>query len=117
MLSALLPGDGIGPEVIAEAVRVLAAAGARDLVFETAEVGGAAYKASGHPLPQATLDVARRADAILFGAVGDPDCDRLERHQIGRASWRESVCQYVWISVVAVLLKKKTYIRRGSVYM
>ncbi|API57957.1 3-isopropylmalate dehydrogenase [Tardibacter chloracetimidivorans] len=80
MLIALLPGDGIGPEVIAEAVRVLAAAGARDLVFETAEVGGAAYKASGHPLPQATLDVARRADAILFGAVGDPDCDRLERH-------------------------------------
>src|SRR3546814_2951012 len=80
MLIALLPGDGIGPEVIAEAVRVLAAAGARDLVFETAEVGGAAYKASGHPLPQATLDVARRADAILFGAVGDPDCARLERH-------------------------------------
>src|SRR3546814_11282130 len=80
MLIALLPGDGIGPEVIGEAVRVLAAAGARDLVFETAEVGGAAYKASGHPLPQATLDVARRADAILFGAVGDPDCDRLERH-------------------------------------
>ena len=80
MLIALLPGDGIGPEVIAEAVRVLAAAGARDLVFETAEVGGAAYKASGHPLPQATLEVARRADAILFGAVGDPDCDRLERH-------------------------------------
>src|SRR3546814_2170324 len=80
ILIGLCPGDGIGPEVIGEAGRLLAAAGARDLVFETAEVGGAAYKASGHPLPQATLDVARRADAILFGAVGDPDCDRLERH-------------------------------------
>lgn len=80
MLIALLAGDGIGPEVIAEAVRVLQAAGARDLVFEEAPVGGAAYKTAGHPLPQSTLDVARRADAILFGSVGDPDCDRLERH-------------------------------------
>jgi 3-isopropylmalate dehydrogenase len=50
------------------------------LRFETAPVGGAAYKAAGHPLPPATLDLARRADAILFGAVGDPDCDALERH-------------------------------------
>lgn len=80
MLIALLAGDGIGPEVIAETVRVLQASGARDLVFEAAPVGGAAYKVEGHPLPKATLDVARRADAILFGAVGDPDCDRLERH-------------------------------------
>src|SRR3546814_18472507 len=80
MLIALLPGDGIGPEVIGEAVRVLAAAGARDLVFETAAVAAAAYKASGHPRPPATLDVARRADAILFGAVGDPDGDQREPH-------------------------------------
>jgi 3-isopropylmalate dehydrogenase len=48
-------------------------------VFEEAAVGGAAYKATGHPLPPATLDLARRADAILFGAVGDPACDSLER--------------------------------------
>jgi 3-isopropylmalate dehydrogenase len=79
MLIALLPGDGIGPEVITQAVRVLEAAGC-GLVFETAPVGGAAYKSTGHPLPPETLDLARRADAILFGAVGDPDCDALDRH-------------------------------------
>lgn len=80
MLIALLPGDGIGPEVIAEAKRVLDALGLGGLTYETAPVGGAAYKAEGHPLPPATLDLAKRADAILFGAVGDPDCDTLERH-------------------------------------
>ncbi len=80
MLVALLPGDGIGPEVIAQARRVLEALAVPGLTFETATVGGAAYKASGHPLPQQTLDLARRADAILFGAVGDPDCDTLDRH-------------------------------------
>ncbi len=80
MLVALFPGDGIGPEVIDEARRVLDALGLEGLNFETAPVGGAAYKLSGHPLPPATLDLAQRADAILFGAVGDPDCDHLERH-------------------------------------
>lgn len=80
MLIALLPGDGIGPEVIAEAVRVLDRVVGGKLSFETAPVGGAAYKAEGHPLPPATLDLAQRAQAILFGAVGDPDCDALERH-------------------------------------
>ena len=80
MLVALLPGDGIGPEVIAEAKRVLDALGLEGLRYESAPVGGAAYKAVGHPLPAATLDLAMRADAILFGAVGDPDCDALERH-------------------------------------
>ncbi len=79
MLIALLPGDGIGPEVLAEAVRVIEALRLDDLRFEEAPVGGAAYKASGHPLPPATLDLARRADAILFGAVGDPSCDTLAR--------------------------------------
>jgi 3-isopropylmalate dehydrogenase len=77
-LIALLPGDGIGPEVIAETLRVLDAM-SLDLTFEEALVGGAAYHAGGHPLPAATLDLARRADAILFGAVGDPTCDALER--------------------------------------
>ncbi len=80
MLIALMPGDGIGPEVIAEAHRVLDALDLPGLTYEEALVGGAAYKAVGHPLPPETLDLARRADAILFGAVGDPDCDRLERH-------------------------------------
>lgn len=79
MRVALLPGDGIGPEVIAEARRVLDAL-ELDIAYEEALVGGAAYKASGHPLPAETLAVAKRADAILFGAVGDPDCDALERH-------------------------------------
>ncbi|TZG24646.1 3-isopropylmalate dehydrogenase [Sphingomonas montanisoli] len=79
MLIALLPGDGIGPEVVEQAVRVLNVVTDK-LTYESAPVGGAAYKAQGHPLPAATLDLAKRADAILFGAVGDPDCDKLERH-------------------------------------
>jgi 3-isopropylmalate dehydrogenase len=79
-LVALLPGDGIGPEVVEQARRAIDALGLSGLTFEEAPVGGAAYKAVGHPLPPATLDLARRADAILFGAVGDPDCDALDRH-------------------------------------
>ncbi|MEH3106691.1 MAG: 3-isopropylmalate dehydrogenase [Sphingomonas fennica] len=79
MLVAVLPGDGIGPEVTAEAVRVLRAVCGDRLTFAEAPVGGAAYHAMGHPLPETTLDLARRADAILFGAVGDPRCDALER--------------------------------------
>ena len=78
-LIAILAGDGIGPEVTAEARRVLDRLDL-DLSFDEALVGGAAYKAAGHPLPPETLALARRADAVLFGAVGDPDCDRLERH-------------------------------------
>ncbi|NNC73776.1 MAG: 3-isopropylmalate dehydrogenase, partial [Sphingomonadaceae bacterium] len=80
MLIALLPGDGIGPKVVAEAVRVLDALAIEGFDFKEAPVGGAAYHESGHPLPGATLDLAKRADAILFGAVGDPACDGLERH-------------------------------------
>ena len=78
MKIALLPGDGIGPEIMAEAVKVLHAL---DLKFETdtAPVGGAAYEAAGHPLPEATLRLAKAADAILFGAVGDWKYDQLER--------------------------------------
>ncbi|WP_294313475.1 3-isopropylmalate dehydrogenase [uncultured Sphingomonas sp.] len=75
---ALLAGDGIGPEVVAQARRVLNALDL-DLTYEEALVGGVAYHQAGHPLPEATLDVARRADALLFGAVGDPTCDSLER--------------------------------------
>ncbi|MFT3978190.1 MAG: 3-isopropylmalate dehydrogenase [Sphingomonas bacterium] len=78
-LIAILPGDGIGPEVTAEARRVLEALDL-GLTFENGVVGGAAYHEKGHPLPPETLDLARRADAILFGAVGDPTCDALERH-------------------------------------
>jgi 3-isopropylmalate dehydrogenase len=79
MLIALFPGDGIGPEVITEAVRVLEVVCGDTLEYEIGLVGGSAYKAEGHPLPAKSLDIAKRADAILFGAVGDPDCDSLER--------------------------------------
>src|SRR5687767_1370957 len=78
MKIAVLPGDGIGPEIIAQAVSVLERL-ALGLRFEEAPVGGAGYEAEGDPLPPRTLDVARAADAILFGAVGDPRFDTLER--------------------------------------
>ncbi|URW76012.1 3-isopropylmalate dehydrogenase [Sphingomonas donggukensis] len=77
-LIALLPGDGIGPEVVAEARRVLDALDL-GLTFEEAPVGGAAYETLGHPLPISTLDLAEQADAILFGAVGDARFDGVER--------------------------------------
>ena len=79
MRVALFPGDGIGPEVIAEAVRVLEVVCGDAIEYDIGLVGGTAYKQTGHPLPPETLEVARAADAILFGAVGDPDCDNLER--------------------------------------
>ena len=78
MKIAILPGDGIGTEIVAEAVKVL---NVLDLNFEmeTAPVGGAAYEAQGHPLPDSTLQLAKDADAILFGAVGDWKYDTLDR--------------------------------------
>jgi 3-isopropylmalate dehydrogenase len=78
MKIAVLPGDGIGPEIMAEALKVLNALDLR-LELETANVGGAAYEAHGHPLPEATLALAKAADAVLFGAVGDWKYDSLER--------------------------------------
>jgi 3-isopropylmalate dehydrogenase len=75
---AILPGDGIGTEIMAEALKVLACL---DLKFELeeAKVGGAAYEAHGHPLPDATLNLAKSSDAVLFGAVGDWKYDKLDR--------------------------------------
>jgi len=75
---AVLPGDGIGTEIVAEAVKVLKVL---DLPFEMEEalVGGVAYDAHGHPLPESTLKLAKDADAVLFGAVGDWKYDKLER--------------------------------------
>jgi 3-isopropylmalate dehydrogenase len=78
MKIAVLAGDGIGPEIVAEALRVLEALNL-DIETEKALVGGAAYEVHGHPLPQTTLELARSADAILFGAVGDWKYDQLER--------------------------------------
>lgn len=74
---AVLPGDGIGPEVTAEAVKVLQAVHS-DFTFEEALIGGAAYDDSGHPLPQATLDLCRKSDAVLLGAVGGPKWDSIQ---------------------------------------
>ncbi|MCE8029539.1 3-isopropylmalate dehydrogenase [Halomonas daqingensis] len=76
----VLPGDGIGPEITAEASRILAACQAHGLDIEIEEglVGGAAYDEHGEPLPAVTLDKAKAADAILLGAVGGPKWDKLE---------------------------------------
>ena len=78
MKIAILPGDGIGTEIVEQAVRVLDVL-ELPIETETALVGGAAYEAHGHPLPAGTLELARAADAILFGAVGDWKYDKLER--------------------------------------
>jgi 3-isopropylmalate dehydrogenase len=78
MKIAVLPGDGIGPEIIAQAIAVLKKLGLR-LETQEAPVGGAGYAASGDPLPASTLSLAKEADAVLFGAVGDARYDALER--------------------------------------
>ncbi len=78
MKIAILPGDGIGPEIMDEAVRVLNALG-ENFEMEWADVGGVGYANHGHPLPEATLKLAKDADAVLFGAVGDFKYDNLER--------------------------------------
>jgi len=80
MRIAVFPGDGIGPEVTGEAVKVLQAAAARfglSFSFEQGVVGGAAIDAAGHPLPPDVLRQARLVDAVLFGAVGGPKWDNL----------------------------------------
>ncbi len=78
----VLPGDGIGPEIVAEAVKVLEvlrASGEIDLEIEHADIGGAAFDRTGSPLPDDSLEKAKAADAILLGAVGGPKWDRVER--------------------------------------
>ncbi|GAB1266338.1 3-isopropylmalate dehydrogenase [Aurantivibrio infirmus] len=78
----VLPGDGIGPEIIAEAVKVLECVNAKEdlgLQFETALLGGCGVDAFGEPLPRETLEKAQSADSILMGAVGGPKWDTIER--------------------------------------
>ena len=77
---AVLAGDGIGQEIMVEALRVLGAMELPNLCLDHADVGGVAYYKHGHPLPPETLELVQTADAVLFGAVGDPSCDNLERH-------------------------------------
>ena len=81
MKIAILPGDGIGTEIVTQASRVLDVLRADGLALTTewAPIGGAGYDAAGHPLPPATLKIAQDADAILLGAVGGPRYDTLAR--------------------------------------
>ena len=79
MKIAIFAGDGIGPEVTAQAVRVLDKLAIAGLTMVEGDVGGMAYRKHGHPLPQVTKDIAESVDGILFGAVGDFSCDHLER--------------------------------------
>ena len=79
MKIAVLPGDGIGPEIVAQAVKVLKALALTGLELEEAPVGGAGFDAAGDPLPAPTLALAKTADAILFGSVGGPRYDQLPR--------------------------------------
>ena len=78
---AILPGDGIGPEIIGQTVRVLdkLIAEGLDADYQYAPLGGAAYDAYGHPYPEFTQNICRQADAVLLGAVGGPQYDKLER--------------------------------------
>jgi 3-isopropylmalate dehydrogenase len=77
MQIAVLAGDGIGPEIIAQAERVLEAV-APDIARKSALVGGVAYDATGHPLPPETLELCKQSDAVLLGAVGGPKYDTIE---------------------------------------
>ena len=81
MKIALLPGDGIGPEIVREAAHVLDALRRDGLPIETetAPIGGAGYDAAHHPLPKATLALAQASDAVVMGAVGGPTYDTLPR--------------------------------------
>ncbi|MFN9957184.1 MAG: isocitrate/isopropylmalate family dehydrogenase, partial [bacterium] len=80
----LLPGDGIGPEITAVARRLLDAVAQRhgfSLSYDERPIGAAAIDACGEPLPAATLEACRAADAVLLAAIGDPRCDSLPREQ------------------------------------
>jgi 3-isopropylmalate dehydrogenase len=81
MKIAVLPGDGIGPEIVAQAVKVMKALASDGLKLEMEEasIGGAGYDASGDPLPDSTLALAKASDAVLLGAVGGPKYDALPR--------------------------------------
>ena len=105
---AVLPGDGVGPEVTAEAIKVLAASGERfGIAHEVVEglIGGAAVERSGTPLPPETLDLSRRADAVLLGAVGGPRWDTLpgpQRPERGLLHLRQVLAVYANLRPVRV---------------
>ena len=81
---AILAGDGIGPEIMQEAIKVLDAVQKKfkfELTYEFADVGGAAIDKHGHALPPKTLDLCQNCDAILFGSVGGPQWESLPPEQ------------------------------------
>ena len=122
----VLPGDGIGPEVTAEAVRVLqTVAGIQGykIEFEEHPVGGAAIRQSGSPLPRATLDACLAGDAVLLGAVGAPEYDNLPSHQrpeAGLLLLRRALGGYanlrpaISYSSIAACSPLRTEVSRGS---
>ncbi len=105
---AVLPGDGIGPEVIAQAVRVLEAVGERfelRFAFETLPIGAAAVAVANNPLPPETRAAVLRSDAVLLGAVGDPRLDgapRELRPESGLLALRQLLHVYANLRPVAV---------------
>lgn len=110
MKIAILPGDGIGPEIIEQGVRILNSLDEK-FDIETALVGGAAYKTYGYPLPENTLKLAKEADAILFGAVGDWKYDILEpmlRPEQAILSLRKNLCLFANLRPINLYSKLAT---------
>lgn len=119
----LLPGDGIGPEVIEESVKVLdVIAGQSDFSFEytTADAGGAAIDAHNDPMPQSTVDACKASDAVLLGAVGGPKWDELTgamRPESGLLKIRKELDAFANLRPVAVpeALAESSPLRREAV--
>ena len=92
----VLPGDGVGPEVTAQAVRVLrevANVYGHSFCFEEHTIGGVAIRETGSPLPPVTLDACLRADAVLLGAIGSPEFDHLSSPQKPEAPRAGRLCK------------------------
>ncbi len=94
MKIAILAGDGVGPEITAEARNVLDALALPEVAYWEGDVGGAGYRRHGHPLPPDTLEMAKAADAMLFGAVGDPAATT--SNATFGPSRRSSACARIW---------------------
>ncbi len=112
---AVLPGDGVGPEVIKEAQKVLVAVSKKyhhNFVFKNGLIGAAAIDKTGSPLPDETLDLCRSSDAILFGAIGDPKYDNdpgaRVRPEQGLLKLRKSLGLYANVRPIRVFEKLKT---------